>query len=65
MKEFNKNEAREYTKLRGANTKFWVNRKDFLKPHYYTLKKTENTIKSSLLSKNTCIFKFHKILDRV
>lgn len=60
MKEFTIKEARDYTKARGANTRFWVNQKGFLKPTYLTLKKTEHTIKSSLLSKNTCVIKFHK-----
>lgn len=60
MKEFTTKEAREYTQTRGKNTKFWVNQKGFLSPIYLTLKKTENTHKSSLLSKNTCVIKFHK-----
>ena len=60
MKEFTCEEARKHTRARGANTKFWVNQKDLLSPHYFTLKKNQFTIRSSLLSKNTCVIKFHK-----
>ncbi len=63
----NREEAREYTNMRGRNTRFWVNQKDFSSPHYYTLKRTRETIKSSLLSNSTVVFKpasTHKETER-